>query len=121
MSNHPANGFYLIPAGNGSFELWNGYVESEDNLHYSKFCGFQSDGSECWVMSRSDKQDVFIDVSISQAYDLIEYSRPMCAQCNKRPAFIRDGHVYKLCSHCGMQNLLELIRSVPDEEGEAQT
>lgn len=56
----PPEGFILAPSGYAAyFCLWRGHILSESsNFHYAKFGGFsQIDGSEIWVMERTDPPD----------------------------------------------------------------
>ncbi len=65
------NSYYLVLGKDGNFQLWNGYLVSSSNFHYARFCGRQLDGSECWILERTDKQDNVVDISSANAFSLI--------------------------------------------------
>ncbi len=64
--------YWLVPSRNFGYDLLDGYVESESNLHYARFVGFDPRGNRIWVLESSDVPIGAISISLDQGEELIQ-------------------------------------------------
>lgn len=58
--------------------VWKGPVNPDDNLHYGRLEGLQGDGSECWVLYRSDPP------KLEDGYEEVTFDHALCVMMSQK-------------------------------------
>lgn len=67
--------YYITPNSHGVFYLWEGYIESDSNLHYARYYGTDNQYRQIWVLERTDIPEDAIIIPIDMAKQLISNSK----------------------------------------------